>query len=106
VRTEHSILNTEYFPSYEIMMDELRDYRFYAEDMIHPSQVAIDYIWEQFKKSTIADTAYDTMEIVESIQKSMQHRPFNPNSESHKKFESKLKEKITKLVAQYSFMKF
>ncbi|CAN1505219.1 GSCFA [Flavobacteriaceae bacterium] len=106
VRTEHSIQNTEYFPSYEIMMDELRDYRFYAEDMIHPSQIAIDYIWEQFKKSTIAETAYDTMEIVESIQKSMQHRPFNPNSESHKKFESKLKEKITKLVAQYSFMKF
>ncbi|MBW4359815.1 GSCFA domain-containing protein [Flavobacterium taihuense] len=95
-----------YFPSYEIMMDELRDYRFYAEDMIHPSQVAIDYIWEQFKKSTIAETAYDTMEIVESIQKSLEHRPFNPNSESHKKFESKLKEKITKLVAQYSFMKF
>ncbi|WP_281237799.1 GSCFA domain-containing protein [Flavobacterium praedii] len=94
------------FPSYEIMMDELRDYRFYAEDMIHPSQVAIDYIWEKFKKSTIAETAYDTMEIVESIQKSMQHRPFNPNSESHKKFELKLKEKITKLVAQYSFMKF
>lgn len=94
------------FPSYEIMMDELRDYRFYAEDMIHPSQVAIDYIWEQFKKSTIAETAYDAMEIVESIQKSLEHRPFNPNSESHKKFESKLKEKITKLVAQYSFMKF
>jgi lysophospholipase L1-like esterase len=94
------------FPSYEIMMDELRDYRFYTEDMIHPSQVAIDYIWEQFKKSTIAETAYDTMEIVESIQKSLEHRPFNPNSENHKKFESKLKEKITKLVAQYSFMKF
>lgn len=94
------------FPSYEIMMDELRDYRFYAEDMIHPSQVAIDYIWEQFKKSTIAETAYDTMEIVESIQKSLSHRSFNPNSESHKKFESKLKEKMTKLVSQYSFMKF
>ena len=106
VRTEHSILDTEYFPSYEIMMDELRDYRFYAEDMIHPSQVAIDYIWEQLKKSTIAETDYDTMEIVVSIQKSLEHRPFNPNSENHKKFESKLKEKITKLVAQYSFMKF
>jgi hypothetical protein len=94
------------FPSYEIMMDELRDYRFYAEDMIHPSQVAIDYVWEQFKKSTIAETDYDTMEIVESIQKSLEHRPFNPNSENHKKFESKLKDKMTKLVSQYSFMKF
>jgi hypothetical protein len=109
VLQESAICNLQskiYFPSYEIMMDELRDYRFYAEDMIHPSQVAIDYIWEQFKKSTIAETAYDTMGIVESIQKSLSHRSFNPNSESHKKFESKLKEKITKLVSQYSFMKF
>jgi hypothetical protein len=94
------------FPSYEIMMDELRDYRFYAEDMLHPSQVAIDYIWERFKETTISETAYVTMDTVESIQKSVQHRPFNPDSDSHKKFESKLKEKITKLVAQYSFMKF
>jgi lysophospholipase L1-like esterase len=104
--SENSNLQSEYFPSYEIMMDELRDYRFYAEDMLHPSQMAIDYIWERFKESTISETAYSTMEAVESIQKSVQHRPFNPDSESHKKFESKLKEKITKLVAQYSFMKF
>ena len=95
-----------YFPSYEIMMDELRDYRFYAEDMLHPSQVAIDYIWERFKEATISETAYVAMEIVESIQKSLQHRPFNPNSESHQKFEANLQMKITKLVSQYSFMKF
>jgi hypothetical protein len=51
--TEHYKLNTEYFPSYEIMMDELRDHRFYAEDMLHPGAVAIDYIWKfwrQFQK--------------------------------------------------------
>ena len=95
-----------YFPSYEIMMDELRDYRFYGEDMLHPSQVAIDYIWERFKEATISETAYSTMDTVENIQKSLQHRPFNPNSESHQKFEANLKEKITKLVAQYSFIKF
>lgn len=95
-----------YFPSYEIMMDELRDYRFYAEDMIHPNAVAIDYIWERFKEFAISETAYSIMDIVESIQKGLQHRPFNPHSESHQKFESNLKEKITKLVAQYSFMKF
>jgi hypothetical protein len=95
-----------YFPSYEIMMDELRDYRFYAEDMLHPSQMAIDYIWERFKEATISETAYGTMDLVESIQKGLQHRPFNPNSESHKKFEANLQTKITTLVAQYSFMKF
>jgi len=94
------------FPSYEIMMDELRDYRFYAEDMLHPSQVAIDYIWERFRESTISETAYSTMDVVESIQKGLQHRPFNPNSESHKKFEANLHSKIATLVAQYSFMQF
>jgi hypothetical protein len=95
-----------YFPSYEIMMDELRDYRFYGEDMLHPSQVAIDYIWQRFKETTISETAYSTMEEVQNIQKSLSHKPFNPNSESHLKFEEKLKTKITKLLSQYSFMKF
>ena len=88
------------------MMDELRDYRFYAEDMLHPNQVAIDYIWKRFKETSISETAFSTMDEVESIQRSLSHKPFNPNSESHLKFESKLKEKITKLVSQYSFMKF
>ena len=95
-----------YFPSYEIMMDELRDYRFYAEDMLHPNQVAIDYIWKRFKETTISETAFAVMEEVEGIQKSLSHKPFNPNSESHLKFESKVREKITKLENQYSFMKF
>jgi hypothetical protein len=95
-----------YFPSYEIMMDELRDYRFYAEDMLHPNQVAIDYIWNRFRETTISETAFAVMDEVEGIQKSLSHKPFNPNSESHLKFESKLREKITKLENQYSFMKF
>ncbi|SHL78342.1 GSCFA domain-containing protein [Flavobacterium xinjiangense] len=106
LETEQGKSNTEYFPSYEIMMDELRDYRFYAEDMLHPNQVAIDYIWKRFKETTISETAFSTMDEVESIQKSLSHKPFNPNSTSHLKFESKLREKITKLESQYSFMKF
>lgn len=95
-----------YFPSYEIMMDELRDYRFYADDMIHPSQLAIDYIWERFTATQIDANAIATMELVQTIQKGLAHRPFNPNSESHQKFEANLKEKIATLEAQYSFMKF
>jgi hypothetical protein len=106
LQTEYCKLNTEYFPSYEIMMDELRDYRFYAEDMLHPNQVAIDYIWERFFQTQIAEEIYPIMEEVCSIQKGLQHRPFNPSSESHLKFKEKLREKITKLVSQYSFMKF
>lgn len=95
-----------YFPSYEIMMDELRDYRFYAEDMLHPNQVAIDYIWKRFKETTISETAFVTMDEVSTIQKSLSHKPFYPKSESHLKFESKVREKITKLESEYSFMKF
>jgi len=106
LKTEHLELNTDYFPSYEIMMDELRDYRFYADDMIHPSPMAIDYIWERFTATQIDANAIATMELVQTIQKGLAHRPFNPNSESHQKFEANLKEKIATLEAQYSFVKF
>jgi hypothetical protein len=95
-----------YFPSYEIMMDELRDYRFYAEDMLHPTQVAIDYIWERFCESTISENAFPTMEAVEAIQKGLSHRAFNPNSESHLKFLNQLESKINKLKNEFTFMKF
>jgi len=75
-------------------MDELRDYRFYAEDMLHPNQVAINYIWERFSEAFISEEAFLTMNDVATIQKGMAHRPFNSNSESHQKFELKLKEKL------------
>jgi len=69
----HQMLEAEtaaaYFPSYEIMMDELRDYRFYAEDMMHPNATAIQYIWEQFASASIATECLEIMEVVESIQK-------------------------------------
>lgn len=95
-----------YFPSYEIMMDELRDYRFYTEDMLHPNQTAINYIWKRFADAVISEKACTTMDEVEGIQKSLAHKPFNPESESHLKFQAKVIEKITILESQYSFMKF
>ncbi|MBQ0907920.1 GSCFA domain-containing protein [Flavobacterium sp. F-328] len=95
-----------YFPSYEIMMDELRDYRFYADDMLHPNQTAINYIWKRFADAVISEKAWSTMDEVESLQKSLAHKPFNPESESHLKFQAKVREKITILESQYSFMKF
>ncbi|MDG2433438.1 GSCFA domain-containing protein [Flavobacterium sp.] len=98
--------NLIYFPSYEIMMDELRDYRFYNEDMLHPSTVAIDYIWERFVQTTIADEVNETMKEVATIQRSLQHRSFNPQSESHQKFEANLQSKISKITSLYSHMKF
>ncbi len=95
-----------YFPSYEIMMDELRDYRFYAEDMLHPNQVAIDYIWERFFQTVITEGIYPTMEAVDSIQKALQHRPFNPNSESHLKFLDNLSLKISQLKEKQPTIRF
>ncbi|HSN49183.1 MAG TPA: hypothetical protein VLR29_10520, partial [Flavobacterium sp.] len=72
----------------------------------HPSQVAIDYIWERFSGTAISEESHSIMEEVNTIQKGLQHRPFNPSSESHLIFQEKLQEKITILVSQYSFMKF
>ena len=95
-----------YFPSYEIMLDELRDYRFYSEDMLHPSQTAINYIWEKFQKVWIAPKAENTMNAVEEIQKALQHRPFNPDSESHKSFLQNLISKKENLKNQFPHIKF
>jgi hypothetical protein len=98
--------SSNYFPSYEIMMDELRDYRFYAEDMLHPSQTAIDYIWKRFSENYISEESFATMEEVCSIQKGLAHRPFNPDSDSHQKFLTSLNEKISKLKEKFPYMKF
>jgi hypothetical protein len=96
----------DYFPSYEIMMDELRDYRFYADDMLHPNQTAIDYIWYQFLENYIHNHAYQTLQEVEAIQKALNHKPFNPTSESHIKFLETLELKIHKLKNQFPFIQF
>lgn len=107
----NSIYNSQlmahnYFPSYEIMMDELRDYRFYSEDMLHPNQFAIDYIWERFCLSNIAEISYNTMDVVATIQKGLAHRPFHPNSESHKHFLYNLHQKMKQLQDLFPFMNF
>ena len=62
------------------MMDELRDYRFYTDDMVHPSLTAINYIWECFKTVWISDDANNIMEQVDVVQKGLRHRSFNPNT--------------------------
>ena len=95
-----------YFPAYEIMMDELRDYRFYAEDMLHPSQTAIDYIWIQFFENYISESVFGLMKEICSIQKGLQHRPFNPNTESHQKFVLTLEEKMKRINERLPTIQF
>ncbi|WBL22933.1 GSCFA domain-containing protein [Zunongwangia sp. HRR-M8] len=97
---------TAYFPSYELVMDELRDYRFYGKDMIHLSESAIDYIWEKFKEAWIDYEIYPIMKEVDSIQKSLSHRPFDENSPKHREFLEKLKLKIERLKHKMPSIEF
>jgi hypothetical protein len=109
----HEVLQTppsgaggHYFPSYEIMMDELRDYRFYAEDMIHPNQTAIDYIWERFTQAWVSPDAEGIMKTVDTIQKGLKHRSFNPDSAQHAAFLAKLNDRTTALLMEYPHISF
>lgn len=95
-----------YFPSYEIMMDELRDYRFYNRDMIHPNDLAIDYIWERFKEAWISKDVYALMTRIETVQKGLQHKAFQPDSEAYRKFKAHLEEEqlfLKQLINHISF---
>ncbi|MFT4575960.1 MAG: lysophospholipase L1-like esterase [Polaribacter sp.] len=95
-----------YFPSYEIVMDELRDYRFYAEDMIHPNKTAINYIWEKFICSWISENSFETMKEIETIERGINHKPFNPDSQQYNQFLKSITRKIITIKEQYSFIKF
>lgn len=98
--------NTTYFPSYELMMDELRDYRFYAQDMIHPSPLAIAYIWERFCETYVDPATSETMEQVDSLQKKMKHRPFYPESKAHQQFLQQLEAQKQALRTAHPFFQF
>ena len=86
--------NAHYFPSFEIMNDELRDYRFYAEDMTHPSKMAVDYIWERFSEAAFSPATRQIIARVEKIVTAAAHRPFNAQSEAHRTFCRKALEDI------------
>lgn len=105
----HSLLrkNTccSYFPSYEIMMDELRDYRFYADDMLHPSEFAVNYIWERFVETFIDDAFLNDMKEIDSIRKGLLHKPFN-QTEQYQKFKANLQTKIHHIQTKFPFMIF
>lgn len=86
--------DVHYFPSYEIMMDDLRDYRFYEKDMIHPNEQAVDYIWSAFSKSFFSKTTQQTIIEWEKLDRALKHKPFNSENKKHKEF---LKKTLTRL---------
>jgi GSCFA family len=96
--------NVHYFPAYEIMMDDLRDYRFYEADMIHPSKQAIDYIWQAFSDTFFTDETKKIMDEVHKINLMQQHRPLHPDTEGYQQFVNSLKKREEALNAKYPFL--
>jgi len=97
-------ISCDYFPSYEIMMDELRDYRFYADDMIHPSAIAVKHIWERFADTYIGK---DDMKIIKScidIRNGLNHRPNDPTAESYRNFIKTIQNNIIELKSHYPYL--
>jgi hypothetical protein len=95
-----------YFPSYEIMMDELRDYRYYKEDLIHPNQTAIAIIWEKFLSSWVASETFEIQKKIAVIQNGLLHIPFNENSKAHMHFKKDLETKISEIKEQLPWATF
>ena len=95
-----------YFPAYELMMDELRDYRFYAEDFCHPSNTAIQYIWERFTDTYMNEQTRQLMMEVDQIKKALNHKPLNQQSESYKQFFSQTLLKIERLKEKMPYICF
>lgn len=98
--------STLYFPSYEIMLDELRDYRFYSEDMIHPSGVAVDYIWERFTETYFSKETQQLNNELCEIARALAHRPFDASSQAHLTFLSKIMLKIEAIQKKYPYFEF
>jgi hypothetical protein len=103
---EFAAKKIHYFPAYELMMDELRDYRFYEADMIHPNALATQYIWERFRDTCILMDDLTVMKKVEEVQRGLRHRPFHTASESYRMFRADLDQKINALQADFPHMRF
>lgn len=96
--------DVHYFPSYEIMLDDLRDYRFYAEDLIHPNNLAIEYIWKIFKDVYLAKESEAIIAEWKNIQKAIEHRPFNEETEEHIHFLKQTLLRLNNFGAKYEFI--
>jgi hypothetical protein len=97
-------LNVHYFPAYELVIDDLRDYRFFAPDMMHPTDQAIDYIWQHFTDTFFTEKTKIMTEEVHKINLMKQHRPLHPNTEGYQQFVNQLQQKVDNLKNKYPFL--
>ena len=94
--------NAHYFPAYEILLDELRDYRFYKEDMVHPTDQAVRYIWEKFVDFAINPSEKPAMQAAAELKQMLHHKPLFPDSDAYNKFEQQRKQKTSEIKQKYS----
>ena len=98
--------NIHYFPAYELLMDELRDYRFYKRDLIHPTEQAVDFVWEKFMEAWVDPGAIPLMKRVDAIRKQMAHRDVRATKPFRVAANESLKQKAEALSAEYPFIHF
>jgi len=98
--------NCNYFPAYELVIDELRDYRFFKDDLVHPSEMAVNYVWKKFGETYFSEETLQLNEQIDKIQKALNHKPFNLESEEYGKFKTNLNEQLNKLNKEYPFIVF
>lgn len=98
--------DTDYFSSYEIIMDDLRDYRFYGEDMLHLNTTAVNYIWQKFDQRFFNDETRNVLKKVDEINRAVAHKPFRPGSKDHLAFVEKTLQKIRQVESVFPYMDF
>ena len=101
---QKEIENVLYFPAYEIQMDELRDYRFYAADMLHPSEVAVDYIWNRFSDTYFSSQTVELKKRLEKLNSDISHIPIHPDSAEYKSFLKNVNMRREELIVEYPFL--
>ncbi len=109
IQAVHSLVNDKdifYFPAYELVIDDLRDYRFFAEDFAHPNYTATNYVWEKFIATAIDEPSQKLMTAINEINAAKNHKPFNPTSEAHKTFLNTYLAKTNQLQKEYPYINF
>lgn len=110
IQAVHHLMDTRenvfYFPAYELVIDDLRDYRFYAEDMVHPNYAATNYVWEKFVTACIDQDTQVLMKEINLINAARSHKPFHPGSDLHKKFLKNHFQKLVELSTRYPNINF
>ncbi|MEM1327949.1 MAG: GSCFA domain-containing protein [Bacteroidota bacterium] len=93
-----------YFPAYEWLLDDLRDYRFYDQDLIHPSATAVDYTWNHFQTAFFSEQTQAIYQQIMQLHRALAHRPFKPKSEAHQQFLKKQLQKVEQVKEAFSFL--